>query len=438
MKGAPLDVVATSNTPRDVMALLTPRRQQIRSLVFTPSCWADVITFSEVNSGPLPLLHTLNIYTLNPPASGQPLDTATDSLLPLFAGAINVRRFILSTIRPQNLNLFAFPNLTTFILSASSPGGLVASDLLDFLEATPTLHTIDIKIFWRIILEDIPRGPIVVLPNVEFFSLLVVDGNHVYDLAARLSCPCAKDTSLAYEISDNTFTIGVEAFPTSVPWNAIIQQYTRSPVEEVTFEVDPDPPGATTAHSLAFQSSDMTVLRLDFNAPKDITDQDELFLTTGEAKLRAFSQACGAIRSHPFLLHIKRLHIEHRSMISELNFSLSAADRIGKLFGSLGRLEELTIHGDDLRIYLAPFFPEFGDLERVFPHVQHLTISDPWIGADGRARADAIVELVKLQHELGKPFEHVTVCGGKLPTGMAERMEQWVGSVDCSELMDDV
>ena len=51
---------------------------------------------------------------------------------------------------------------------------------------------------------------------------------------------------------------------------------------------------------------------------------------------------------------------------------------------------------------------------------------------------DAIVDLAESQHQKGIPFERVTVRAEWLPTGMAERLREWVDVVeyyeeDCEE-----
>jgi hypothetical protein len=55
---------------------------------------------------------------------------------------------------------------------------------------------------------------------------------------------------------------GLEIFP-SVSWNAIVHQYSTSPIEEVTFEIEDDN-SSKIAYSLTFKSSDATVITLGF------------------------------------------------------------------------------------------------------------------------------------------------------------------------------
>ena len=66
--------------------------------------------------------------------------------------------------------------------------GVQASELLKFLEASPVLQKVYMRIIAGILLEDVPQGKTVVLPNVRTFSLVVSDGAPGYELAAHISC----------------------------------------------------------------------------------------------------------------------------------------------------------------------------------------------------------------------------------------------------------
>ncbi|KAF9652208.1 hypothetical protein BDM02DRAFT_3183924 [Thelephora ganbajun] len=134
--------------------------------------------------------------------------------------------------------------------------------------------------------------------------------------------------------------------------------------------------------------------------------------------------------------NIKRLHIKHGAAISSYSAQKKLmTNEVGKLFKSVGSLDELTIHDCDLHIFLAPFLgiPELGDVKRsfVFPLIKKLTVSYPSVKEE--KCMDAILEFAKSQHALGVPFEHVTVRAEKLPTTMAERLRSWVGVVECYE-----
>ncbi|KAF9652213.1 hypothetical protein BDM02DRAFT_3109648 [Thelephora ganbajun] len=243
-----------------------------------------------------------------------------------------------------------------------------------------------------------------------------------------------------------------EIFPTSVLWNKIVRQCARSPVEEVTFEMisaqdsveDPieDP---IIRCLLTFQSSDMGVIRSDFNVLNE--DEDELQMPLEDMGYSIFLQASRTIWNHPLVSNIKRLHIKHGAAISSYSAQKKLMmNKVGKLFKSMGSLDELTIHGCDLRIFLAPFFdiPELDDIKQsfVFPPIKELTISHPsieedeegWMdGEDEEGWMDGVLEFAKSQHALGVPFERVTVRAEKLPTTMVERLRSWVGVVECYE-----
>jgi len=113
-------------------------------------------------------------------------------------------------------------------------------DLLNFLEASLMLWTVDMKIIGKISLEGVAQRGVVVLPNVQTFSLVMDDGGPAYELAAHISCPSASHTSLIRETDvDYVFTNQDirDAFPTAASWNTIVHQYTRSPVEVVVLDI---------------------------------------------------------------------------------------------------------------------------------------------------------------------------------------------------------
>ena len=313
-------------------------------------------------------------------------------------------------------------------------------DLLGFLKASPTLRMVEMEISGSILLEGVARETIVVLPNVESFSLLVNDNTHIYDFATHLSCPRAGYASLAHDICDDDSTPDVVIFPASVLWNTVVHQYTRSPVEEVILEMHPIGPTGIIGYSLIFRSSDASVFRLFFGVPSCGADEDDI-LSLEEMELETFSQACSTIRDHPLLSHLKRLHIKHGNQVWDAEEMESIAEDMGDLFKSLGPLDELTIYSGDLLVYLSPLLnpPEFGNTERVFPPVKGLTILCPWTGFDVKECMEAIMELAKSQHALGIPFERVTICTrffmvlAEELKAMVEDLKQWVPAVDFSE-----
>ena len=168
-KGSALDI-NSSLLDADTLALLSPHTQRFRSLKLVFDNWGDIQGFSEVTPEPLPLLDTLDIYIIEfdvfTPGNIDPPS------LPLFRGAVNLKKFLLRTKQESYLNHFAFPNLTTFELKAAPDGEeFPASQLLDFLEATPTLQTVHITIKGEISLAGVPPGRIVVLSNAKNFSV---------------------------------------------------------------------------------------------------------------------------------------------------------------------------------------------------------------------------------------------------------------------------
>ena len=132
---------------------------------------------------------------------------------------------------------FVFPNLTSFKLSVAilEEEWFRGSQLLDFLEASPMLRAVRMKIITPISLEDIPQEKVVILHHVENFRLFTSDDG--YKLATHISCPSAKRTSLTRTHGEEYFfDPPLEKLPASASLNAIIRQYTSSPIEEVTLE----------------------------------------------------------------------------------------------------------------------------------------------------------------------------------------------------------
>ena len=315
--------------------------------------------------------------------------------------------------------------------------GFQASELLNFLEASPMLQTVHMRIIASMLLEDVAQRRVVVLPSVRTFSLVVSGGAPGFELATHISCPSASHTSLTCEkyAEDMTTDRDISIFPTAASWNAIVRQYTRGPVEVVALEIKP-PQSSMIACTLTFRSPDMTVIRLGLEVSGNIDDENEFQMSLEDMALEIFSQISRTVRDHPLLPNIKRLHIACGVFISEPVRLRSVANEFARLFGSVGPLDELTLRGFDLHSYLTPFLnlPEFEDMEQsiIFPPIKELTISHPLM-VDGGECMVAVVELAKSQHALGVAFERVTVRSGKLPAGVREMLEPWVGVADCCE-----
>ena len=426
-KASPVDVLVDRVDPAGTAILLSSYTRQIKRLDFLPSDWDDIRRFSEAAFGPLPLLNTLTIST-TVEQSPDDLDIMAAPSQPLFSNAVNLKVFHFHSKSEWSpfLSQFSFPNLVSFDLSATPWDEFHASRLLDFLESSPMLRTVHVDVAADISLKGIPRGRVVVLPNVENLTLLVNDGRPGYRLAAHLSCPSARYTSLVYKSKVEDMAPG-EIFPAFDSWNAIVRQHTRSPVEEVRLEIKP-----SITCKLIFRSHDATVIELGFEVP--VTEKGDFGLDCPSVDIHdeVFTQATMAIRSHPQLASVKRLHICHSSLsVSPTNVS-HIADSVQRFFRHVGPLDELTIHHSDLRPYLHSFLNlSEGYIEEpiLFPRIKELTISHPLCQSDQQCVA-VIVGLARSHHARGIPFERVTICRETMPAGMKKRLRPWVGSVE--------
>ena len=430
-KGTALDVITHRKDRVTTMSLLSPHTQQIRSLHVVRNLWTDVQTLFNINSGPLPFLRTLEISVLK---DVQATNRANLSL-PLFSGAANLKQLILSSSGSPPLSLFAFPNLTTFKLHTSyARGRFHASELFSFLEASPTLRTVDM-VLSDTSLDDIAQRKAVVLPNVQTLSLTVEDCL-AYEFIAHISCPSVTRTSLIHMkplYPADTIQDIQDLFPTAALWNTIVRQYTRSPVEAVAFYTGTYTEPAMSC-TLTFRSSDTTVISLSFEISYAImisSAEERSGLLWEEVVSEIFSEGPRVVRDHPLLSDIKHLHILNATPVLEETRVRYMADEVGELFQSMGPLEGLTLHGCDLHSYLTPFLtdlPDFEEMEQsiTYPPIKNLTVLHPSIDCMG-----AIAKLAKSQHTLGVPFDCVTVRAEELPAGMAEGLKPWVGVVDC-------
>ena len=408
-------------------------------MFFAFSHWKDIQWFSEVNSGPLPLLRRLSINVFDEFSLDHP-NRMTPPSLPLFSNAINVKDFAIRSERFPFLGHFAFPNLTTFELSTTpaltSEPGYRALELLDFLEASPRLRTVSIKIVAGIIrLHDVPRERLVVLPDVDTFSLIIDDAGAGYELATRISCPSVKRTSLVHEGFNDNDVLEV-IFPSPPSWNVISRQYTRIPIVEAALEMkaDHDP---IVSCSLAFRSPDATVLGLDFKLLRSEDDEDDDLIPYRALCRATFTQASRTIQDCPLLPSVKRLRIRYRSSISDFDELRHYANVFGRLLKSAGPLDVLSIYGCDPHVFLTPFLnlEEFNNMEEpiVYPQIKELKMFHLVMVHHKEECITAIVEFAKSQHARGIPFERVEFCMERLPTGIAERLRPWVGAVDCHE-----
>jgi len=426
-RGSSLTVLVSGRDPVGTVTLLHPHIRQIADLEFSKNRWADVRKFSEISSGPLPLLRTLNID------ASQEIDLPDG---PLFSGAVGLKELRLSLSRLPPLNYFVFPNLTSFDLSVIIAMGdsIRSSQLLDFLEASPTLRAVRMKIIGSISLEGIPQERVVVLHNIESLCLVARDGGAGYKLATHISCPSAKNTSLTYAQKQEFYSdIPPEIFPASDSLNTIIRQYTRGPIEELTFETKTNS-GYFTACSLTLRSADATVVRLCFEVAGGGGDSTDPLWNKPPMYCGILTAAAKTIRDLRPLSNIKRIHICGPPDL-ETEWIAYTANEIGALLKSLGPLEELTISSCDMRSYFFPFLYH----QRIivlkkpvaYPPIRALTISNP-LNMSGGDIGMGLVKLAKAQYELGMSFGRVTVRMNHPPVRAIEGgLKSWVGTVDC-------
>ena len=294
------------------------------------------------------------------------------------------------------------------------------------------LRTVELEIRGDVMLGNVPQETVVVLPNVETFSLAVGEGSwHSCELVTRISCPRAKYTSFKREICEDDMTSNSKLFPGPIFWETVAPHCTTSQVEDVTLEIEWNRLNPIFTCSLTFQSSDATVIRLGVDVFSADAEEGRSDTSYKEMRFEFFSQACRTIQGHPLLSHVKRLHIKDRTRLPCSAYLQRMAWVVVELLGSLGPLDELTIHGCDLEIFLFPYIGslDYCQLGRVFPPIKELTISDVFMSSEQECM-DGLTELAKEQHRLGKPFEHLTVRVWGFPTTMTERLREWVGAVD--------
>ena len=430
-KWSPLDITTNVSCPVSALTQLPPHTKQIRSLDFRRSHWAEIQWFSEVISGPLPLLRTLRIDVV----TGIGLDSHNTMTLPtplLFTNAVNLKDFVLRSGRSPYLGHFVLPNLTTFELSATlTRGEFRALELLNFLEASPMLRTVRMEVIGGIVLEGVPQERVVVLPDVETFSLVVSDGGWGYKTAAHISCPSARHVSLMHKKAAR-HTIPQEVLPDPVSWNAIARQYTRSPVEEVSLEMWLGTSPGDISCSLTFRSHGAAVI-LGFKVEGRPRPQT----SPRQVHYEVFSQVSRTIREHPLLGNVKRVRINHGVLISGTDQYTRTTEEVRRMFESMGPLEKFTICNSDLYLYLSPPVdgPEPYNTQRtvLLPPIKELTISHASQLRDDEKCIAVIAELAKSHHAAGIPFERVTIYAMSLPPELAERLRPWVGAVDCYE-----
>ena len=418
-KGTPLTIVASRTDSVCTVSLLPPHTIQIANLEFTKNCWRDIQRFSVINSGPLPLLRTLNMNVVW--RSWDEFDMGTSLSHSPFSEAKGLKEFRLHSQASPFLSHFVFPNLTSFDLSATLVEEFRGSELLDFLEASPMLQVVRVKIVATLSLEGVARERVVVLQHVGSLCLTARDGGPGYELATHISCPSVKNTSITYMSGEEGGNVApLDLFPTLDSFNAIIRQYTRSPIEEIGLERTNDPTSHKfITYSLTLLSADTTVINFHFKIIEFDGRADSL-------NCDVFSKACKTIQDLPLLANVKHLYI-HGLPNTKIESTAQIAHEFGGLLKSLGPLEELTICRCDMR----SFFLHYPEIIVGYPPIRVLTLSDP----ENTLKEDVagrLVGLAKAQHRLGVPFERVTVHSPLPLADVGEMLSQWVGVVDCS------
>ena len=141
-----------------------------------------------------------------------------------------------------------------------------------------------------------------------------------------------------------------------------------------------------------------------------------------EMYCRVFSHACRIIRDLPLPTNVKRLRICHNPLVFDYTRVTPIANEVGRLFKSLGPLEELTLDNCDMRPYFDP--------STTLPPIKEFTILNSLCPPHEGFEA-AIVGLAELQHTVRVPFGRVNVQIDNPPVEMAERLRPWVGVGNC-------
>ena len=421
-----LDISADDRDPAiNTWPLLSSHTEQIRCLHFVCHDWLKIKEFADIMSGPLPFLHALTINDkgpLNP--YGLP-----DSSWPLFSNALNLKIFRFHGVSEWSppLDHFVFPNLVSFDFSANSDNPFETMQLLDFLEASPMLQTVQMTIVANTISEDIPQERVVDLPNVESFTLVLGDCLSTrklgYGIVGHISCPSVRFTSFV-QMGDPTWDIPpVDLFPDSIAWDAIFSRYTTNTIEEVTLKITTYP---SIGCEIVLQSPDASIIELRL---KTSQENPQHIPPTKEFHNIIFTQATRAILDYPQLKKIRRLRICHNFGVDTDASHIS--NDVRQLFGSLGHLDELEIYDCDVYPYLCHLNQTNDKVEEpmVFPSTKKLTVSNPTTLSVEQYLA--ILELEKPQDGLKQSVEHVEV---NISADMQEMLGDCVrgSSVECA------
>ena len=424
VKGSPLVVqVGRSDTRNDIpistMALLSSHTSRIRDLKFALRGWTGIQRFMDINPGPFPLLDSLSFRSTEDIRLG-PNDITMPPSMRFFGTAVNLRELLFHSSSDWSppLSHFVFPNLVVFDFMTLELD-FHASQFLDFLEASPMLRTVRTRVNPYTSFNSIPPERVVVLPNVEILDIIVAEGAPCYEIMAHISCPTITSTSLTFE-EDYDAMVVEDIFPTHAVWNTIVQQYARSPLEEVALELNNDTPC-----TLTLRSSDATVVRLRVLV--------EAYNETGdELQREVFTEVTTAVLKHPQLANVKRFRICHDYGCVVPTFTPHVANEVGRLFRSLGPLDELTIYHSDIRPYFNSILSIIEDhmgKSVILSPIRDLIVSHPK-GSSVEECTTAIVGLAQARHAVGVPFERVIIRALSMPAGVKEGLRLWVGNVE--------
>ena len=332
---------------------------------------------------------------------------------------MNVKDFTLIIDSLPPIGHFRFPNLTAFKFSTCTFGKpFPVSQLLDFLQDSPALQRINMYLHSDRFNEDVPPERVVVLPHVKTFCLSITNPGPGCEITTHISCPFATRAKFEHGLEVAGCRIPKNMYPPLVPWNAIVHQYTKGTVEGATIKITVDRE-LTLSCQLTFRSSDGAALELEYTH-HSLDTIDDMNTVLDRYLPPVFSKASRAIRDHPLLANVRYLNILGGKLpVRDLGL---AANDVGKLLGSLGMLEQLTLEGCDLRPYLDAFLaiPLFPDAIQPtsFPPIKVFSIIDPIqsLYGDG-VYADAIVKLARSQHTREIPFQNI-----RLPLGVPSNL----------------
>ena len=423
-KGSPLDItIDYYRSSFSDATLLSPFVQQIRSLKLKYTSSGEIQDLSIAIPGPLPLLDTLEIDARGYLGGPRSLVAPT---LPLFESATNLKNFDLCIIQFPSLRHFTFPNLTTLNFSTWITTYPV-SELLNFLEASPALRWVRMRIEANQFHEDAPPGRIIVLPYVKTFYLAVRGRGPGFEILAHISCPFGERVEFAYELERGGYTVPEAIYPSATSWNTIVHQYTKGTVERAALEMTIDE-GLRIDCSITFRSSDRATLKLCYT--HYIPKEDEMKTILEKRIPRIFSQALQTIQDHPLLANVKHLYIRGGDFLTG-NLEL-VTNAVGRLFGSIGALEDLTLDDCDIRPYLdafldTPLFPT-AIQPTSFPPIKELVIINPVQSFHkDKVYAAAIVKLTRSQYTRGVPFERVEL---KVPPLVIDELAAFIGTME--------